>query len=393
MSQKKEESPLKDKGAGDKPQKSQNQEVMEEIGEGKKKLAKQGFLGHLIESGKQGEYSFFKKGIGGIVDEYRSFRSDKDEYMEKYTAYETVVAGATDTLEYYILLFFSCLIAVFGLLQNSPAVIIGAMIVAPLMGPIFGMAAGTLWGSRSAIWEAFTSLFKGSILVIVITSSIAYFMPGTSLTPELLSRAHPSLYDLIVAISCGFIGAFSYVNKRISSVISGVAISVALLPPLCTVGVGIGLLNWELAWGATLLFAVNLAGIILAASIVFYLVRLHPQSYEKGNTRKVAIRAALQIGMSLILIALISVPLLYYTDQTFKVNTDKKKISEMMASHFPYTRIYSLDINSQNTNKVEMVILSKTNIDKAKIEDIRTNVLSCSEKPMDLTIYVMHSMP
>lgn len=124
-----------------------NQVLMDGIQEDKNTFQKKRFSQHLKERREQGEYSFFKEGLGGLIDELRNFRDIKDKTMEKYIAYETVVDGARDTSEYYILIILSCLIATVGLYQDSAAVIIGAMIVAPLMGPILGFSAGVLWGS------------------------------------------------------------------------------------------------------------------------------------------------------------------------------------------------------------------------------------------------------
>lgn len=158
-----------------------NQALMEEISEDKEAFLKKGFFKYLNEKRKLGEYSFFQEGMGGLIDEFRNFNNNKDKIMEKYIAYETVVDCARDTMEFYILIILSCLIATFGLYQNSPAVIIGAMIVAPLMGPILGFSAGVLWGSLTVLWEAITTLIKGIVVVIGITSLLTFIVPGITI--------------------------------------------------------------------------------------------------------------------------------------------------------------------------------------------------------------------
>ncbi len=371
---------------------SPNQQVQEDLKSGKLQVQKNNFMRHIWEKGRRGEFPAWKRGIGGLIDEYREFKTGKQEFLEKYEAYETVVAGATDTIDYYILLFFSCLIAVFGLLQNSPAVIIGAMIVAPLMGPIFGLSAGVLWGSPGVIWESFTTLIKGILLVLVLATGFAWFLPGTVLTQELISRGHPGLFDIFVAIACGFIGAFSYVNKRISSVVSGVAISVALLPPLCSAGIGLGLKEWELAKGAFLLFGVNLAGIILASSIVFYLVRLHPHTYEKGDRFKAAARAASQVVLSLILITLISIPLIYWTRQAAQMRNTKQTILDEVARTLPDSRVYSMDLRTGPTNQLELIILDQGRGGKVDSALLQSRLSTLVSNKLELKLYVLNSL-
>ncbi len=258
--EKKQEKVFKDKNS----QIKSDEELVHEIAEEKKKEVKKGFFSHYTEAASKNGFSLFSKGIGGVIDQYKLYKNKKGELLEKYEAYETVVSGTTDTVEFYVLIILSCIIATVGLYLNSVAVIIGAMIVAPLMGPIFGFSAGMLWGSGRVIWEAVTTLLKGPIIVLIVTAGMTYFIPGIVVTTEMLSRCNPSIFDVLIALCCGFIGAYAYVNKRVSAAIPGVAISVALMPPLCMIGISIGFLNWNMAKGAALLFSVNLVGISLA---------------------------------------------------------------------------------------------------------------------------------
>lgn len=370
-----------------------NEKVQEDLRKGKTQVKKSSFITHLLEKTRRKELNIWKQGPGGLVDEYRSFRTGKQDYLEKYDAYETVVEGATDTLDYYLLLIFSCLIAVFGLMQNSPAVIIGAMIVAPLMGPIFGLSAGVLWGSLTVIREAVTTLLKGVILVLILAGGLAWLLPGTVVTQEIINRGHPGLLDIFVAVACGFIGAFSYVNKRISSVVSGVAISVALMPPLCTVGIGLGLAEWDIARGAAILFGVNLAGIILAASIVFYLVRLHPRSYEKGDKLKAALRAGVQILLSLSLIVLVSLPLAVWARRGAAERKSKEIIINQVKHLLPECRIYSMDIFYDQTNRLEMVLLNQGPSRITNRDTLQERLAEATGNRLDLRLYILESLP
>jgi uncharacterized hydrophobic protein (TIGR00271 family) len=368
-----------------------NEELIQSIEGEKEKEKKRGFFAHLAERLKEEKLGIVKKGVGGIIDEYRVYKSRKGQVLEKYEAYETVVAGSTDTVEYYVLLLLSCLIATAGLYLNSPAVIIGAMIVAPLMGPIFGFSAGMLWGSGKVLREAVTTLIKGTILVVGVTAAMSFFLPGIVTTDEMLARGHPSLFDIMVALCCGSIGAYAFINKRISSAIPGVAISVALLPPLCTVGIGIGLRNWELAKGASLLYGINLTGISFSALIVFYLVRLHPRADDKDEFSKAKVRAFGQIIISLFIIILISVPLVIFTIDTIRSSLDREVIYSSVYEILPDDKINSLTIKKEDPINIEIILLHKHGmrpIDPLLIEekireslekDIRLRVFSIAE--------------
>jgi uncharacterized hydrophobic protein (TIGR00271 family) len=348
----------------EKPEKKQEEkkEIAEEISEEKEREKRKGFFSHLRQAVAEKGLSVLGKGVGGIIDEYKNYKEKKGDLIEKYEAYETVVAISTDTTEYYVLLFLSCLIATVGLYQNSAAVIIGAMIVAPLMGPVFGLSGGILWGSGKSLIESVTTLIKGTLVVVLVAGVLSFFIPGIVVTPEMLARIKPSFFDIIIALSCGFIGAYAFVNKRVSSAIPGVAISVALLPPLCTAGIGIGLQRWDMAMGAGLLYAINLVGISMAALIVFYLVRLHPQSDDKKEFIKAARRAIGSLLVSILFLVLISVPLVYFTATSLQYTLEKDMIYSVLHDHYPRDNIYSFEIVAGKPEEIRVVLLHRETV-------------------------------
>jgi uncharacterized hydrophobic protein (TIGR00271 family) len=384
---------MPDKESKEKQEKKRldNDELAQEISEEKKRETKKGFLRHFREAFKDKGISLFSRGLGGIIDEYKDYKDKKGELIEKYEAYETVVAGSTDTIEYYVLLFLSCLIATVGLYQNSVAVIIGAMIVAPLMGPVFGLSAGVLWGSGRTITEAITTLIKGTVLVVLVTGVLSFFIPSIVITDEIVARSRPSFFDIIIAVSCGFIGAYAYVNKRVSSAIPGVAISVALLPPLCSAGIGIGLQQWDLAMGAGLLYAINLVGISLAALIVFYLVRLHPQSDDKKEFFKAIRRALGSFFISLLFLLLICMPLVYFTATALQASLEKDMIYEVISDYQPGDEIYSFEIIPGDQKEIRIVLLHHAEY-SPNIELIESKLERKLKKPIKLKVYTINQI-
>ncbi len=294
------------------------------------------FFRHLWKQAKKGDFHPLRQGLPGLLKQYEVYKERKTGLTAKYETYETVIAGASDTREYYVLLILSCLIATFGLFQDSAAVIIGAMIVAPLMGPILGLSAGVLWGSGKDIGEAVTTLLKSIAIVLGIAALFSWLTPFLEVTAQIEARTAPGLLDIGVALASGLVGAYAYVNKKIAGSLAGVAIAVALMPPLSTVGIGLGRMNWEIARGAALLFAINLLGISLAALFVFWLVGLHPHVTADENQQKAINRRAIgQVVLSLLLLGAIAVPLGYLSYTTVQRNDTSRSLEAYLRTQVP----------------------------------------------------------
>ncbi|MGK7909862.1 MAG: DUF389 domain-containing protein [Synechococcus sp.] len=185
------------------------------------------------------------------------------------------------TLNFYLLLSLAAAIATFGLLTNSAATIIGAMIIAPLMSPIISLAYALSVLNLRIIARATFSLFSGIALVIFISYLSASILSLSFAGPEILGRTNPNSLDLGVAVAAGLAAAFANTRKSIAMTLPGVAISVALVPPLCVLGIGLYLgdlggqisnsagLQTGISVGSFLLFLTNLLGIIFSSVIVF----------------------------------------------------------------------------------------------------------------------------
>ena len=226
--------------------------------------------------------------------------------------------------------------------------------------------------------------------MFVVSAGLTFVTPGIRMTPEMLSRTTPSFFDVIIALSCGAIGAYSFVNKRVSSAISGVAISVALMPPLCTVGIGIGLTRWEMVQNAALLYSINLTGISMAALIVFYLVRLHPKADDKTEFGKARVRTIGALVISGVIIVLISIPLVFFMITAYDLNYRKEVIYSSIRELLPYDRIYSLEIEGGQHPFVEMVLLHKQSSASIAASGIKNHIEAALGKEVDLDLYYIY---
>lgn len=203
----------------------------------------------------------------------------KIDALNRPTVYAQVYSGADLlSLNYWLGIVFSAGIATFGLIQDSPAVIIGAMLISPLMGPIMAAGLGLAVGDLYLALKAILNLIASVTVAVALSACIVWLLPFHSATTEILSRTKPTLLDLGIALFSGLAG--SVIVGRAGgdglTALPGVAIAVALMPPLCSLGFGFGSgLNTRIIGGAGLLFLTNLVAIISSAFAVFLLIGMN----------------------------------------------------------------------------------------------------------------------
>jgi len=207
---------------------------------------------------------------------------------------------------YLMLIVCSCAIATFGLLANSTAVIIGAMIIAPLMLPIRGLAFGALEGNVSLFRKGFIAVAVGTLLAVVLAGGLGLLVGIASFDSEILSRSKPTLLDLGIAIAAGSISGYAKIQPKISGSLAGTAIAVALMPPICVVGLGMAQGDWSLSLGAGLLYLTNLLGITLSCMLAFLLAGYTPfEQARKALTWAIALTSILLLPLGISFIELV----------------------------------------------------------------------------------------
>ena len=308
-----------------------------------------------------GAFSYIRERWGaaggeGVLAKYRRLSAEYQEAKERQVGnlrvYEQIAQAARLSKEFLALLVASCLIATFGLLADSAATVIGAMIIAPLMMPILGFSLASIWGDPRLLRRSLATLGIGVGLVIGTSAVFVALIPGAEVTSQIAARGNPSLYDVGVAIACGLIGAYAYVNPRISPSIAGVAIAVALVPPLCCVGIGIALLDSGIAGGAMLLFLSNLVGIALAASFVFWRMRVHPATESQDE---VSARARRNVALSSVLLLLIAAPLAYFMVQTVRQRRQASAVHDVVAHELAGAQVLSQQVEGEDVRVVLLV--------------------------------------
>lgn len=279
-------------------------------------------------------------------------------------------------------LIFATFIASLGLNTNSTAVIIGAMLISPLMGPIMGFGLGLGIADFDLIKRSFRN-FATATLFSVITSSIYFLIsPINEAQSELLARTQPTLYDVLIAFFGGLAGIVASSTKSKGNVIPGVAIATALMPPLCTAGFGLATGNLYYFFGAFYLYFINTVFISLATYLVVRVLKYPKKVFldkerEKKVTRYVGIIVVFTIVPSLFLSYRL-VKTTYFNQQALNfINTELA---------FPNTQVLSKCITDTSDKKEIKVVLIGDNVAETTIEDARNRLPRYGLKDVNLVV-------
>jgi uncharacterized hydrophobic protein (TIGR00271 family) len=247
---------------------------------------------------------------------------------EQAEVYAQMRRSARPSVDFFVLILLSATIATVGLLQNSTAVIIGAMLVAPLMSPILAMALGIVQGNIRLWRLAGEATIKGIVLAIIVGIVITLISPTRAATGEILGRTEPNLLDLVVALASGAAAGYALSRKDLAAALPGVAIAAALVPPLCVVGYGAGTSQLSIAGGALLLFTTNLIAIIFAAALTFIALGFRSVRTERQERVKRGLR------LSLVALAAIFAILAYTTIISINQLARERRVEDLLKKEF-----------------------------------------------------------
>jgi uncharacterized hydrophobic protein (TIGR00271 family) len=205
---------------------------------------------------------------------------------DKSEAIKHLIKASTPRQDFFFMTVLAVLTATFGLLLNNSAVIIGSMLIAPILYPILSLSLGITMSDSKLIYRSSYTLVKSSILGVLSAAAATLLFTGrfTEITPEILLRTYTSLPYVVIAIIAGLAGSFALVKPQLNETIPGIAISVALIPPLAVVGIGIAKFSWTIVSGSLLLYLVNVTGIVFASMLVFSLMDLYRKRGEADRT-------------------------------------------------------------------------------------------------------------
>ncbi len=226
--------------------------------------------------------------------------------MTREEIWNNVWGQARIDQNYVIFVVLSTIVAALGMLTNSVAVVVGAMVIAPLLGPNLAFAVGVALGDRKLIARALLANAVGIALTFLISIGIGYIWQGNLASDELLSRADVSYHGMAIALASGAAAALSLVTGM-SSALVGVMVAVALLPPTSAIGIFVGTGQFALAAGAAMLLAVNIVSVNLAAHSILFLRGIRPRTFfeDKKAARGRVISGVIWAALLLLLAGLL----------------------------------------------------------------------------------------
>ncbi len=309
----------------------------------------------IITRGIESTQRFFLQRIwGALFDSLPSLNVTRRKEVMR-----TMRDAAKPTPDFFVLIVLASMIASLGLLQNSAAVIIGAMLVAPLMSPILAMGMSLVLGNIRQFYEATETAVKGIAVAILVGMLVSIVSPIDAATNEILARTSPNILDLLVAIASGAAAGYAMSRREVSAAMPGVAISAALVPPLCVIGYGLGTAQFDIASGSALLFITNLIAILLSAAVVFLALGFYPQ---RSN------RSELLRTLRITLISLVAVTAILGISTVATVNQANRehRVNEAFSQFVAEYDIEILDFEMQR--KENMYVIKTTIVENGERE-------------------------
>ncbi len=239
----------------------------------------------------------------GEAEDEASKKQEEQARASREELYHLVEAGVRTDSNFILLVFLSTVVASVGLEQDSVAILIGAMVIAPLLGPNVAFAFGAAIGDRKLMLAASKSGVLGVVLSVVIAGVLAFLIAPNIASHELLARTSVDYAGIALALASGAAAALS-VTTGLSATLVGVMVAVALLPPAVTVGIMLAAGRMNLAVGAAMLLTANIACVNLAAQLVFLLKGIKPRTWSERKSARHAVTVNIATWIALIAILL-----------------------------------------------------------------------------------------
>jgi len=276
------------------------------------------------------------------------------------------------TSAFIVMMILSTLIATYGLFADSSPVIIGAMILAPIISPIVSFSMGMVRYDKEMLKTGLITILIGTLVSLFFAAIITLLVPMKVHTSVIDDRLSPTLLDLGIAVFSGIAAAYAHAKEGIAKSLAGVAIAVALVPPLAVAGIGIGWWDWEVFSGAFLLYLTNLAGIILFSGLTFLLLGFAPFK-----------RAKIGLIYGLLIILLVAVPL------SFSFNRIKQEAlitSQLEGATIKGVILRNVKVQFGKTLKISIKMVAPKPLDDTKMKYIKQEIENRIDKEIVLEI-------
>lgn len=316
-----------------------------------------------------------KKDFQGLLGSTKKFLSellDIRKNTDQEATKEAIIADIPFKGHTSWILICSIFIASVGLNANSTAVVIGAMLISPLMGPILGMGMSLAINDIDTLRRSLKNLAVMVVLSVLTAFLFFYIFPLQEESSELLSRTKPDIRDVLIAFFGGLALVIARAKKgTIASVIFGVAIATALMPPLCTVGFGLAIGNWAYAGGALLLFSINTIFIGLATFLVLKILRFPMVRYANSKRRRLIARVVSVIALAVMIPAGY---IFWGVYKEFRFKSEAKTFVEQNVLPYKFTKdgrfledLTDVEYNKGENSLIELVFMGSEGVPESVI--------------------------
>lgn len=323
------------------------------------------------------------------------------ERGERKELVERITTGAEGGVDFIVMMVLAATLASLGLLQGSTAVVIGAMLVAPLMGPLVAAGLALVQGNLRLFRSALLVCGTGILLGLGASLFFGIINPGFEASMEIEARGNPDVLDLVIALASGMVAAYAMGRPNVSGTLAGVAIAAALLPPLAVVGIGLTNDELVIAGNAAILFATNLVAIILGAALVFRLLGMHVAISETSKSRWVRMAT-----MSFALLAIIlAAPLLLNVLEKsregqarpaiYPVSADVRNAVWKYVSNRPNLDLIGMARNSVEPDTGITILMTTTDPVKTGLKDELIQIIRTARGDKDaiVRIFILLEVP
>ncbi|MFD1095439.1 TIGR00341 family protein [Salegentibacter chungangensis] len=296
-------------------------------------------------------------------------RATTEEFQELFTVLRE---NAKLSTAFLVMMILSTLIATFGLYGDSSPVIIGAMILAPIISPIVSFSMGMVRYDVNMLKTGVATILIGTVVSLAFSAGVSVIIPLRILTSEIDARLSPTLLDMGIAVASGIAAAYAHAKEGIAKSLAGVAIAVALVPPLAVAGIGIGWWDWQIFSGAILLYFTNLAGIIMFAGITFLLLGFAPFK-----------RARMGLVYTFLIILLVMVPLSLSFN---RIMQEAQITKELEGTSVNESVLKDVKVRFGTPMVVSLKLVSSETIEASEMQNIKKQIEERIGRPVILEV-------
>ena len=310
------------------------------------------------------------------------FRILKIDEERQKKVIEQIKNYAEPDFDFFLLLVFSTIIFSLGLIIDNAAVVIGGMIIAPLIWPILSLAFAAIKSNAKEIKKSLFTIVKSTLIIFLVSFIIGLISPTWLESHEIISRVKPTLFELVIALAAGFIGAFVVSHPKLSAALAGVVAAAALVPPLAIVGVTLAERNFTQAGGASLLYLTNLIAITFAAIILFLSVGV---KFPRTEIRKNV--AVSNISWFVIFLIVIIIPLTLIMRCTIIETKEKNIIKDVIERSIVDSRVTELKVDKQKeTLSIQITLQSPQTLESWHVDRLTDILVAKLNQSVNLKI-------